>query len=135
MSDTTFRFELVCPEGLVLEQDVEHVIIPGSEGDFMVMPNHAPVISTLRPGILEVGRIHQDTKRYYVSNGLAEVNPTTLTILAEQALDIAELSNDFFPNQIKELESEIENSRDAAHKDTLKTRLHTLRMISENLVS
>ncbi len=134
MPDTTFRFELVCPEGLVLEQDVEHVIIPGSEGDFMVMPNHAPVISTLRPGILEVGRIHQNTKKYYVSNGLAEVSPDSLTILAPQAIDTDSMEPDFFPKEIKSLEDEIEGTHDQELRDQLVTRLSTMQMIAQTLV-
>ena len=135
MSDSTFRFELVCPEGMVFEADVEHVLIPGAEGDFMVMPDHAPLISTLRPGLLEVSNEKQEKTQYYVSSGLAEVNPTSLTILAQQALDTTKLDKNFFPTEIKSLENDIENTQDQVQKDILISQVTTMRSIADQLGS
>ena len=135
MSDTTFRFELVCPEGMVLEQVVDEVLVPGSEGDFMVLAQHAPTISTLRSGILEVSSAGKESKTFYVSNGLAEVNPESLTILAQQAIPTDKISSDFFPNEIKSLEQEIEASKDADATDQLISQLDTMRSIASSLNS
>ncbi len=51
----TFKFELVSPERLLMSADVEQVVVPGSEGDFTMLPRHAPLLTALRPGLLEIG--------------------------------------------------------------------------------
>ena len=82
MAETT-NFELVSPERLLLSQPVEMVVIPGAEGDIGVLPRHAPLITTLRPGaiaIYEGGKIKQ---RIFVAGGFAEVTPERCTVLAD----------------------------------------------------
>ncbi len=133
MSETTFRFELVCPEGMVLEQDVESVLIPGSEGDFMVFANHAPIISTLRPGLLEVVDSKSKSTTFYVSSGLAEISPTSLTILAQEATDTTKLKSDFFVNEIKEIEQQIEDCQDQENIDRMATQLKTMQSLATSL--
>lgn len=86
MADT-FKFELVSPERVVLSEDAEQVVLPGSEGDLGVLPGHAPLIATLRPGVLDV-RLPGATRRIYVRSGFAEVEPERLTVLAEMAFDV-----------------------------------------------
>jgi F-type H+-transporting ATPase subunit epsilon len=86
MADT-FKFELVSPERVLLSEDAEQVVVPGVQGDFAVLPGHAPVISTLRPGVLEI-RLPGGARRIFVKTGFAEVEPDRLTILAETAFDL-----------------------------------------------
>ncbi len=81
---TTFKFELVSPERLLLSEDVEQVVVPGSEGDFTVLAGHAPVLSTLRPGVMDVKLPGGKAKRLYVKAGFAEVDPESLTVLAQR---------------------------------------------------
>ena len=87
----TFKFELVSPERVLMSADVEQVVLPGAEGDFAVLVGHAPFVSTLRPGVLDVTAA-AGNKRLLVKGGFAEVDPKRLTVLAEQAFDVAEMS-------------------------------------------
>jgi len=84
-------FDLVSPERLVLSDEAAMVTIPGSEGDMGVMAGHAPLISTLRPGIVAVAGGRTAEQRFFVAGGFAEVTPRKLTVLAEEAVPAAEL--------------------------------------------
>jgi len=84
----TLKFELVTPERMALSQDATQVVVPGLEGDFTVLPGHAPVISALRPGVVDVTLPDASKARIFVKGGFAEVNPQHLTVLAERALDV-----------------------------------------------
>jgi F-type H+-transporting ATPase subunit epsilon len=84
----TFKFELVTPERMALSEDVGQVVVPGVEGDFTVLPGHAPVISALRPGIIDVTLPDTEKTRIFVKGGFAEVDAGHLTVLAERALDV-----------------------------------------------
>lgn len=84
---STFKFELVSPERILLSEDVEQVIVPGTEGDFTVLPGHAPVIAALRPGVLDV-QVGGKRRCVFVRSGFAEVDPERLTVLAQTALDL-----------------------------------------------
>ena len=85
MADT-FKFELVSPERVLLSENAEQVVLPGAEGDFAVLPDHAPMIATLRPGVLDV-QLPSGPRRIFVKGGFAEVEPDRLTVLAETAFD------------------------------------------------
>lgn len=102
-----FRFELVSPERLLLAEDVEHVVVPGSEGDFGVLAGHAPFVATLRAGVLEVRSGGDVTQRVFVRGGFAEVDPNGLTVLAQQAVDVASLKPQELDAQIKDLEEDL----------------------------
>jgi F-type H+-transporting ATPase subunit epsilon len=84
----TFKFELVTPERMALSQDANQVVVPGLEGEFTVLPGHAPVISALRPGIVDVTLPDARKTRIFVKGGFAEVDAEHLTVLAERALDV-----------------------------------------------
>lgn len=88
MADT-LQFDLVSPERKLASVAAKAVQIPGMEGDFTAMPDHAPLLTTLRPGILRV-QAGGETVEYVVTGGFAEVSPTAATILAEQAMPRAE---------------------------------------------
>ncbi|MEW5962684.1 MAG: F0F1 ATP synthase subunit epsilon [Pseudomonadota bacterium] len=87
----TFKFELVSPERVVLLIDADEVILPGSEGQMGVLAGHAPVVSTLNPGVITVV-IGNNRRRVYVNGGFAEVRPDQVTVLAEQAQDVDQMS-------------------------------------------
>jgi F-type H+-transporting ATPase subunit epsilon len=91
----TMHFNLVSPERSLASLEVTEVQIPGADGDMTAMPDHAPVITTLRPGVLRV--VHAGgTDEYIVSGGFAELSGTSLSVLAEKALPKAEVTQDDF---------------------------------------
>ena len=89
MADTV-EFELVSPERLLLSIPVEMVVVPGSEGDFGVLPGHAPMISTVRPGVISIWQDGAVDRRVFVAGGVAEVQPERCTVLAEDAVPLEE---------------------------------------------
>ncbi|MHA1600343.1 MAG: F0F1 ATP synthase subunit epsilon [Alphaproteobacteria bacterium] len=91
MAEERVAFELVSPERLLLSEDVEMVVLPGAEGEFGVLPQHAPTISTLRPGVIRVYEKGAVTERIFVASGFAEVTTTRCTVLADQAVPVAEI--------------------------------------------
>jgi F-type H+-transporting ATPase subunit epsilon len=84
----TLQFELVSPEKKLASAQVAMVVVPGTEGDFGVLPGHAPMMSTIRPGVIEIYASEgtMPSARYRIEGGFAEVTPEGLTILAEQAV-------------------------------------------------
>lgn len=83
----TFKIEIVSPERVLLSGEATDVVVPGMEGDFTVLEGHAPLISALRPGILDIKQ-GSGRRRIYVRGGFAEVDPTQLTILAQNLVDV-----------------------------------------------
>ena len=83
----TFQFDLVSPEKKLASAQVAMVVVPGAEGDFGVLPGHAPMMSTIRPGIIEIYATEgsSPSARYEIDGGFAEVSADGLTILAEAA--------------------------------------------------
>jgi F-type H+-transporting ATPase subunit epsilon len=125
----TFRFELVSPERVLLSVDADQVVVPGDDGDFAVLAGHAPVISTLRPGVLDVtaGSVR---KRLFVKTGFAEVDPSRLTVLAESAYDVDELSAAMLADELKTAEAELAAAKDDSAKRRADTLVGELRRLS-----
>ena len=88
---STFKFELVSPERVLVSAEAVQVVVPGADGDFTVLAGHAPLISTLRPSLIEAKLADGKMIRLFVKGGFAEVEPDRLTILAEHAIDAATL--------------------------------------------
>lgn len=86
----TFTFELVSPERILKSGEATEVTVPGANGDFTVLPGHAPMLSTLRPGLMDVTLDGAKT-RIFVKSGLIDVDPTRVTVLAQTAFDTAEM--------------------------------------------
>lgn len=125
----TFKFELVSPERVLLSIDADQVVVPGSDGEFTVLAGHAPVIATLRPGVLDV-TAGGTKRRLFVKSGFAEVDPTRLTVLAEKAYDADDLSSADIADELKAAEAELAAAKDDEAKrmaDTLVTELRRLR--------
>ena len=85
-------FELVTPTRLLVSQDVDMVVVPGGDGDFGVLPGHSPLLSTVRPGTVDLHDGGRVTARFFVAGGFAEVTPDRCTVLAEEAAPLAELT-------------------------------------------
>lgn len=103
----SFPFELVSPERLLFTGDVEDVIVPGVEGEMTVLKDHAPLMTTLKPGIVSIGETGGKRTRLYVRGGFADVSPVGLTILAEAATPMEEFD-------AARLEIELQDAQEAA---------------------
>ena len=105
------QFDLVSPEKLLSSQQVEAVLIPGADGDLMAMPGHAPVITSLRPGIL---RVHTTagSEEYVVTGGFAEIGES-VSVLAEKAVLSAELTQEGFEALVEEAKSAYGKAQEA----------------------
>jgi F-type H+-transporting ATPase subunit epsilon len=84
-------FQLVAPERLLAAAEVDMVVVPGAEGDFGVLPQHSLFMSVLRPGVIETHEGGRVSERIFVGGGFAEVNERGCTVLAEEALPVAEI--------------------------------------------
>jgi F-type H+-transporting ATPase subunit epsilon len=109
MADT-MHFDLVSPERRLVSVEAREVSIPGADGDLTVMPGHAPVITTLRPGILRVAGDKGETE-YTVTGGFAEVTGTTCTVLAERSHPVAEMTQPVFDEMMADLRARHEAAR------------------------
>ena len=109
-------FRLVMPERELVATDADMVVVPGTEGDFGVLPGHAPLISTVRPGVLEVFQGNKVDQRFLVAGGFAEVTPERCTVLADEAVPFAEV----MPEQLAERERVAERAVADADGDAAK---------------
>lgn len=107
-----FQFELVSPERQLLSEQVLEVIVPGTEGEFGVLKNHSSFMSTIQPGILKVRREGGQLDEYFVRGGFADVATSGLTVLAEQAIPVADLKAEHLDKQIKDAEEDVADAKD-----------------------
>jgi F-type H+-transporting ATPase subunit epsilon len=107
----SFHFELVSPERLLFAGEVEAVVVPGSEGQFTVMRDHAPFMSTMKPGIVEIAENGTKKLRLFVRGGFADVSPKGLTILAEQAIPVEELNLAHIEAEIRHAEEDLADAK------------------------
>jgi len=127
----TFHFDLVSPEQLVFSGEVEHVVVPGSEGEFGVLAGHAPMVAILRPGILKI--LGPDEQRILVMGGFAEVTAEALTVLADRAVPVQEVEPDAIAGEIQETEDALADAKDDHTRDRLATKLDQLRAVQAAL--
>ena len=105
------HFELVSPARLLFSGSVASVTLPGTEGEMGIYPGHSPVLTTLRPGIVTVTRDGGASERIFVKGGMAEVNPQGLTLLAEVAIPVAEVTADVMAKQIASAEQDLADAK------------------------
>jgi F-type H+-transporting ATPase subunit epsilon len=119
------NFALVSPEREVFHGEVDHVVVPGSEGEFGVSPNHAPVMSTIKPGALKV--INEGVeRRIFVNGGFADVTPEGLTVLAEEAVDLATLDAAQFEQDLKNAQEDLRDANSDAKRELAAAKLARL---------
>src|SRR5262249_62203776 len=94
-------FALVSPERELFHGDVDHVVVPGSEGEFGVSPHHAPVMSVVKPGALRIFD-EAGVRKIFVNGGFADVTPEGLTVLAEDAVDLADVDPAKLEEELKD---------------------------------
>lgn len=114
MADEKVEFELVSPERLLLSQAVDMVVVPGVEGNFGVLPRHAPMISTIRPGVIDVYEGKTIVERIFVAGGIAEVTPQRCTVLAERAIAVSDIDKPALERQLVDLREDARDAKDEA---------------------
>lgn len=122
MADT-LHFSLVSPAKELFSGEVDHVIAPGSEGEFGVLPKHAPFMTTLKRGVVRVMRAGQEDMRVFVRGGFADVTPQGFTILAEEAMNCSDMSVADIDQEIADLRLKIAEHGKAS-TDAEALRLH-----------
>jgi F-type H+-transporting ATPase subunit epsilon len=128
----TLHFDLVSPEKLLFTGDVDQVDVPGAEGDFGVLAGHAPLISSLRPGIMTIHR-QGGALQVVVNGGFAEVNPAGLTVLADMAVPLDEFDRSVLAAEIKDVEEDAADTKDDWERDKLAHRLAQLKELQAAL--
>jgi F-type H+-transporting ATPase subunit epsilon len=110
------KIEIVSPERLVLSETVVSVTVPGTEGYFTVMNDHAPFMTTLRPGFITVTKDGGAASVFFVKGGFVDVSPAGLTILAEQSVPFSEFDHADLQSQIKAAEEELNRANSPEDK-------------------
>jgi F-type H+-transporting ATPase subunit epsilon len=117
-----FKFELVSPERLLVSEQVESVVLPGSEGEMTIMANHAPLMSTIKPGVVRVKTAAGAEQTFVVFGGFVDVMPDSCTLLAESAIATREFDKADLARRIEAVRGDVEHAKD----DESRTRLETL---------
>ena len=128
----TFHFDLVSPEKLLFSGDVEQVDVPGIEGDFGVLAGHAPLVTTLRPGILTV-RGASGAEKIVVLGGFAEVSAEGLTVLADVAEAVEDFDRSVISARISDTEQRIAKTEPGSELDKLIARLDNYKTVDRHL--
>lgn len=128
-----FQFELVSPEKLLMSEAVVQVVVPGSEGDFAILKGHAPVMSTLKPGVVEIQINDKDQMHIFVRGGFAEAGPDSLTILAEKAIPLDELDADALSQEVRNAEEDVNDAKSDEMRDKAQAQLDRLKELQASL--
>jgi F-type H+-transporting ATPase subunit epsilon len=133
MADSV-AFELVSPDRLLMSADVAQVVLSGREGDFTVLPGHAPVVTSLRPSVVEVIQTAGgDTTRIFLRGGFADVAADRLTVLAEEAVMIDELDRSSLEQRIQNATEDVDDASDDEARDAARELLDRLQVLLEAL--
>jgi F-type H+-transporting ATPase subunit epsilon len=112
-------FELVAPERLLASEEADMVVVPGAEGDFGVLVDHAPLLSLLRPGVIAVYEGDKVTQRFFVGGGFAEVNEQGCIVLAERAEPVDEIQVEVARQDLRNAEEDVGDAKSDAERERL----------------
>jgi F-type H+-transporting ATPase subunit epsilon len=119
VADNKVDFELVAPERLLAGIEADMVVIPGADGDFGVLPAHAPLMSLLRPGVISVYQGDRVDRRLFVDGGFAEVNERGCIVLAERAEPLEDIPPDAARQQLRDAEEDLGGAKSDAERESL----------------
>lgn len=123
------HFDLVSPERMLLSEDVDMVTLPGAEGYFGVLAGHAPVISSLRPGVIEVTGGSTPNLRLFVRGGFAEVDAKKVIVLAEEAIPLADFDITALDRRIADTEEDLAIAKTDAERARVSEQLDHMRQL------
>ena len=130
--DDKLAFTLVSPERELFHGDVDQVVVPGSEGEFGVLPKHAPFMSTIKPGALRILN-NGGEQRIFVNGGFADVTPDGLTVLAEDAVDLTGFDVAALEADLKNAREDLGAAKDDAAKAQAQLRLDRLEALRASI--
>ena len=131
MSDT-LHLEIVSPERLLKDAEVAMVVVPGSDGEFTALPNHAPLMSTMRPGVIEIFEDETgEGERLFVKGGLVQISPSGLTILAEETLVLDEVDGDDLAKQITDMREDVQDAKDDIERAAAEKELSWMTVLAD----
>lgn len=130
----SFRFELVSPERLLVSEDVHSVVVPGSEGEMTVLALHAPIMTTMRPGIVVVEAVSGEKNRYVVYGGFADITAESCTLLAEFSVHERDFDREDLTRRVEDTKKAISETTEAAHRTRLEEFLHQLTTLGEVVI-
>ena len=122
-NDKTFQFELVSPECVVVSEKAIMVVIPGEEGNFGVLAEHSPLLSSVRAGVVSVHTPAEGIKRIFVSGGFADVSSELCSVLVEEAVSVSDLDTDKVKKEINELEIKLDNAKSVEETADLRKKI------------
>jgi F-type H+-transporting ATPase subunit epsilon len=128
------HFEFVSPERVLFSGEVDQVDLPGAEGDMGILAGHAPLVTTLRPGIVTIFREGR-SEPIVVVGGFAEVSPEGLTVLADQAIPRADFDTAMLTGEIRDTEEDVGDAKDDAERDKLAHHLEQLKALQAGLAT
>lgn len=117
------EFELVSPEKLLNAQPVDMVVVPGAEGDFGVLAGHSPMISTVRPGVIDIYEGERIIDRVFVAGGFAEVTETRCTVLAEEAIPVAKIDRAAVEQDLRNLGEDLSDAKSDEERARVEAKL------------
>ena len=120
-----FELSIISAESIVFEGKVENILVPGMVGDFLVLLNHAPCISSIRPGFLEFSEGTSDKQRYFVSGGIIEIINNVVSVLVDSAVASDKIAKEDITNLISEVNDRL-SATDTINKDDLGLRKNDL---------
>jgi len=131
----SFKFDLVSPEKLLISKEVESVVIPGMEGEMTVMARHAPVMTTIKPGVVTVKLADGEEKRFVVFGGFADILPAGCTLLAESAVEVRDINRDDLSRRIQDAREDVADARDEATRTRAQEYLDHLMTLEQALAA
>ena len=130
----SFKFELVSPERLLVSEEVNSVVVPGTDGEFTVLANHAPMMTSIRPGVITVHG-SGNTERYVIFGGFADVTPDSCTILAEAATAVKDIDKDTLERRITDAREDVADAQTDDAKQRAQEFLDQLTTLQSGLAA
>ncbi len=129
-----FKLEFVTPEKSLLSSEVEQVIIPGSEGEFTILADHSPMISSLKPGLI---RIYEDSSSeaitYFVTDGFIDMASNNLTILAQSVIEKSEITSEKLNEIIESFQKEVDSTENLDRKNRYNLKIDNVRAVQNQI--
>ena len=124
------KLDFVTPERLLYSKDVEQVIVPGSEGEFTILSDHSPIISSLKPGYIKIYEdLSDEPTTYFVTDGFVDMASNQLTILAQSAIEKGQLTAKDLEDIVNTYQGEADNTENEAKKNKLNHKIDTVKAL------